>query len=207
LTTDDEPYDILLETILTKSKCIEDAYSIIYKAFENGKAYQWCNIVIATLDIIAAFEVGPKIFTTEEHEVQMVRTNHHILLSTKESLSVITQDKIESGNRIPLSEKRRKQANELISDVSKFEDVIKLLSTHSKTKGYDSICRHRLSGEKYVGETTYAYIFEVIKYSESDLYFQIHVARSNPCINPFEKIIIDFDLSKDEKKDVVQNFP
>lgn len=207
LTTDDDPYDLLLETIMRKSKSIEDAYSVVSALFESGKAYQWCNIVIATLDKVAAFEIGPESAAKDEHVEEIVRTNHHVLLSTKKSLSILTREKNEFEDIITLSEKRRKRANELIFNVSTLEDVMSLLSAHSETRGYDSICRHRLNGDRYVGETVYSYIFEVAKQNEGDLVFQMHVARSNPCNNPYERIPFDFNSSTDEKKKVVENFP
>ena len=207
LITDDEPYDILLETILRKSKCIEDAYSVVSNAYQIGEAYQWCNVVLASFDGIAAIEVGPKIFDKEEHVEKLVRTNHHILLPTKEELIAASPAERECGGKYTQSEKRRQIASQLIEEIEDLDGVKRLLSTHSETKGYDSICRHRISGDKYVGETTYGYIIEVVENEDGNMNFIMHVTRSNPCINPFEKILINFDASEDEKKRVIENFP
>ena len=207
LATSDQSYDLLLDKILRYSRSINDAYRIISDSFRNGESFQWCNIVVATLDGLSVFEVGPRIVDKEEHIKQVVRTNHHIMLPTKFNLSELNKEEKELENRILLSEKRRQQASKLIENVSTLENVIGLLSNHSETKGYDSICRHRLSGDGYVGETVYSYILEVCKQNKGDLIFRMHVARSNPCSNPFERILIDFNSSADEKKKVVEKFP
>jgi hypothetical protein len=206
LATNDQSYDLLLDKILRNSRSINDAYRTILDSFRNRESYQWCNIVVATLDRLAVFEIGPGIVDKEEHTEQVVRTNHHIMLSTKVSLSELNREK-ELENRILLSEKRRQQASKLIENVSTLENVIGLLSHHSETKGYDSICRHRLTGDRYVGETVYSYILEVGKQNKGDLVFQMHVARSNPCSNPYERILIDYNASTDERKRVVEDFP
>jgi hypothetical protein len=210
LITNDAPYDILLDRILRNSKNIQDVTSIVSNSFQFGESYQWCNIITATHEGIAAFEIGPKKFDKEEHVDKLVRTNHHILLPTKKDLLAAKPEERECGGTYALSEKRRRKTTQLIDEVSNLKDVISLLSTHSETKGYDSICRHRLAtidSDKYLGETTYGYIIEMYKNEGRDLEFSIHVAQSNPCMNPFQKIKIDFDSSREEKKIVVSSFP
>ena len=83
--------------------------------------------------------------------------------------------------------------------------MMALLSNHSPSRQFDSICRHRTQGSyelEFLGETSYSYILEVSGLETGTFDVRINVARGNPCSNSYKEVLIDFNTPAD-----MQSFP
>ena len=205
-----EAYDFLLEEILRNAKTVEKAYDIVADSLRSGKRYQWCNFVIGTLDGVGGIEIGEGVCELEKNPRMITRANHHMKLPTKDAVLKASKEEREAGGPLPTSEKRRQIAAKMLESAGSLSDMTAILSTHSEGKGFDSICRHRSAKPRenpLMGETTYGYIVEIRKVETKKLTFKMHVARGNPCSNPFKEVTVDFDLSPRDKDRVIKDFP
>ena len=180
---DAENYDILTQKIAEKCITVDDAVNVVEKAF-HSRRYSWGNIVVATRDEVAAFQVADslKVF---RHSVQTARTNHHI----------------EQGRRPMIydgavgSVERYEVARRVLEKVEDLSSVFDLLRSHEHGLNTLSICSHgRLN-------TVYGYVVRVKK---NRVVF--HVCKGNPCIGNFVALSLNFDDEKSLRK-VAQAYP
>ena len=210
LVTSDLPYDTLLEKILRQSKSVEEAFDLVRADMKSGSRYQWCNFVLASPQGLGAIEIGDGVCVLEQDYSMVTRTNHHLLLPTVEILKKASHAEREAGGPLSTSQRRRQEAARLLKDASSLMDFVQLLGTHSVSKGFDSICRHRSEGtaaNPYLGETVYSYIIEVSGLSSSDMEFRINVTPGNPCCGTYKEFVIDFDAPPEKKEQLVMRFP
>jgi hypothetical protein len=140
----------------------------------------------------------------------ITRTNHHLQLPTTDILKKASAIEREAGGPLSSSQKRRQEAAQLLKGSSSLMDIIQLMGTHSPSKGFDSICRHRSAGtlsNPYLGETVYSYIGEVSGLASGNMEFRINVTPGNPCSGTYKEFIIDFDASDEKKEQLIMRFP
>ena len=210
LVTRDSPYDTLLERILRESKTIEEAFNLVRSDLRSGSRYQWCNFVLASPQGVGAIEIGDGVCVLEQDYSMITRTNHHLLLPTAAILSKASAAEREAGGPLSSSQKRRQEAAQLLKESSSLTDVIQLMGTHTSSRGFDSICRHRSGStiaNPYLGETVYSYIGEVSGLASGDMEFRISVTPGNPCSGTYKEFIIDFDATEEKKEQLVMRFP
>jgi len=210
LATPDPPYDTLLERVLRESKTIEEAFNLVRTDMQSGARYQWCNFVLASPQGVGAIEIGDGVCVLEQDYSMIARTNHHLLLPTTNILKKASTSEREAGGPLASSQRRRQDAARLLKDASSLSDIIQLLSSHSSSRGFDSICRHRSDSNianPYLGETVYSYTLEVSGLTSSDLEFRLSVTPGNPCCGTYKEFVIDFNASAEKKEQLVMRFP
>ncbi|MGY5857956.1 MAG: carcinine hydrolase/isopenicillin-N N-acyltransferase family protein [Candidatus Thorarchaeota archaeon] len=209
LVTPYKPYDFLLERILRETKTIEDAFELVQKDLESGERYQWCNFVLASPDGVGVIEIGDGVAVLEQDKKIITRTNHHLVLPTADILRKASLAEREAGGPLNTSQLRRQESAKLLADATSMMDMTQLLSTHSESRGFDSICRHLSSNprtEPYRGETVYSYVVEASGLDDNKLEFRLNVTPGNPCIGMFKEFVIDFD-SPESKYNILTNYP
>jgi len=209
LANSDTAYDVLLERVLRKCKSIDEAAELVRSDLETGNRYQWCNFILATPEEVGAIEIGDGIMEIEKLPVMISRANHHLKLPTVEALKAASRKEREAGGPIQDSQHRRQVASKMLDTAVSIGDMIEIVCTHSESRGYNSICRHRASypNDPLLGETSYSYILEVLKTSAVKFDIRMHVARGNPCSNTFQEIEVNFALPPLERQKIVQSFP
>jgi hypothetical protein len=209
LANSETAYDLLLEKVLRECRTIEEAEELVRSDLEIGNMYQWCNFLLATLEEVGAIEIGDRIMEIERLPVMISRANHHLKLPTTEALKAASREEREAGGSIQDSQHRRQVASKMLDTAASIGDMIEILCTHSDSRGYNSICRHRESDpdDSLLGETSYSYILEVLKTNAEEFDIRIHVAKGNPCSNTFQEIEVDFTMPPSERKKIVQSFP
>lgn len=210
LATEDSPYDLLLERILRECKDIESAMTMVQQDLVSGSRYQWTNFVLADRTMVAAIEMAEGEARLETDLAMITRTNHHLLLPTVEAVKSAPPEVREAGGPLQTSQKRRQVAARILETATSKQDFIQLLSTHSESRGFDSICRHWAENtyhEPFRGATIYSYIIEVLDIGLSDLDIRVSVARGNPCSNTFFEFEIEFDAPLPERETVLNSFP
>ena len=210
LINNEVPYDLLLEQILREADDLDSAANIVQSQLDSGSRYQWCNIVIASLEEVGVIEIGDGISAVERDEVFVTRANHHLKLDTTDRIQSATSEEREAGGPLDTSQHRRQTVSKMIADAAALTDFISIVSSHSSSKGFNSICRHKdadSGGVPYLGETSYSYIIEGLDLGEGSLDLTFHVSRSNPCSNPFKSIPVEFDSNADIMKQFMESFP
>ena len=210
LVSSDPPYDTLLERILRESKTIEEAFSIVQSDMKSGSRYQWCNFVLASPDGVGAIEIGDGVCVLEQDFSMITRTNHHLLLPTAEILKKASASEREAGGPLSSSQRRRQEAAKLLKESTSLMDIVQLMGTHSASRGFDSICRHRSDTtvtNPYLGETVYSYIIEVSGLASNDFEFRFSVTPGNPCCGTYKEFVIDFNAPEEKKEQIVSRFP
>ncbi|MGY5874766.1 MAG: hypothetical protein RTU30_03375 [Candidatus Thorarchaeota archaeon] len=210
LITDDKPYDFLLEEILKTTHDIDEANSLVLKRIEEGNRYQWCNIVLSTPHEVGVLEVGEGVCSLERDSSMIVRTNHHLRLYTMDIIRTTRDEVREAAGPLHTSENRRQVAAKKLHDAASLGDMIDLLSSHSNSRGFDSICRHKPEPPNlspFQGQTVYTYIVEITGMQIDDLDFRIHVARGPPCSGTYKEVVVRFDMSPEEKVLLLKDLP
>jgi hypothetical protein len=138
-----------------------------------------------------------------------VRTNHHLQLPTTEQIKIASAEEREAAGPLHTSQARRQKASKMLESATTLADMIEILSSHSESRGFDSICRHwdSDSSNQFLGETSYSYVLEVLVQDSSSFDMRINVARKNPCSSTFREVLIDFSLSDAGKLEVSSDFP
>ncbi len=207
LINSEEAYDVLMERLLRRAKTLDEAYDIVVNSLDGGERYQWGNFVIATPDEVGAIEIGDGTYEIESGSDSIARTNHHLILSTRDALLRASPEEREAGGPLNASQSRRQIAARMLESARSTQDIIEILSTHAKGKGYDSICRHRTGArgeDPWLGETSYSYIIEV---ETKPFDFRIHVAPGNPCSTTFHEVQLDFKTTSEAKEQLIRDFP
>jgi hypothetical protein len=210
LATSSTAYDILMERILRETKSLDGAYELVKDELQSGGRYQWGNFLLANHQEVGAIEIGEGVCELERDPKMITRANHHLRLSTMEVLKKATAEEREAGGPIPMSQRRRQLASKMLEDATSLGDMMKILSSHSQTRGFDSICRHRMmtpDESPFLGETSYSYIVEVLKVGSNEFDFRIHAARGTPCSNRYDEIVVDFSSSPAQRRAIVKSFP
>ncbi len=210
LATSNEAYDILMERVLREASSLDQAYRLVNEELQSGSRYQWGNFLLATHEEVGAIEIGEGVCEMERNPLMITRANHHLRLPTMETLKKATDEEREAGGPIPTSQRRRQLASRMLEDATSLGDMMKILSSHSKTRGFDSICRHRTMApdeSPFLGETSYSYILEVLKMGLDKFDFRIHAARGNPCSSKYDETVVDFLSSPAERFAIVKGFP
>ncbi|MFX1603951.1 MAG: hypothetical protein ACFFCK_10740 [Promethearchaeota archaeon] len=210
LATSDEAYDILMERVLRKAWSLDQAHELVNEELQSGNRYQWGNFLLATHEEVGAIEIGEGVCEIERSPIMITRANHHLRLPTMEALKKATDEEREAGGPIPTSQRRRQLVSRMLEDATSLGDMMKILSSHSDTRGFDSICRHRGMdpGESpFLGETSYSYIAEVLKLGPDKFDFRIHASRGNPCSNKYDETVVDFSSSPAERFATIRGFP
>jgi hypothetical protein len=209
LITPHKPYDILLERVLREAKSIEEAFDIVQEDLENGERYQWCNFILASPNSVGAIEIGDGVAILERDPKIITRTNHHLVLPTADILRHASLAEREAGGPLSTSQQRRQKAAKILEGAKSMMDMTQLLSDHTESRGFDSICRHlslNPQAEPYRGETVYSYIAEVSSIDTNAFEFRLNVTSGNPCTGMFKEFVIDFD-SPESKFNVLNNYP
>ena len=209
LITDDGPYDPLLERVLRECKTLEEACSLVSSDLERGSRYQWCNFILANPDELGVIEIGESTTECETDSSIMLRTNHHLILPTHDIMLKASLEEREACGPLDTSQTRRRVGLEMLRTANTLTDMMALLSNHSSSRQFDSICRHRSQGSfelQYLGETSYSYILEVSGLESRDFDIRIHVARGNPCSNSYREFIVDFEASLDSRQELQSTF-
>lgn len=209
LINDDLPYDPLLEQILRDADNIGQAEEIVRESFDAGRHYQWCNIVIGSLDEVGVIEIGPEGYALERDEIYITRANHHLKMTTTEMVKHASKKAREAAGPLSDSQIRRQVASTKTKDATALQDFISIVSTHSPSKGFDSICRHlnaHAADREYLGQTAYSYIIEVQKGKAQSRDIVFYVSRGNPCSSPFRDFSVDFESIGAVKASTVADF-
>ncbi|MHA2117984.1 MAG: hypothetical protein ACW98J_03610 [Candidatus Thorarchaeota archaeon] len=209
LANSEKAYDLLLEKILRECRTIDEAEEFANIDLEDGNRYQWSNLVIATPKEVGAIEIGDGVMEVEKLPEMITRANHHLKLPTVEILKAASAEEREAGGPIQDSQHRRQVAAKMLESSVSIGDMMKIVSTHSDSRGYNSICRHRTSNpdNPFLGETSYSYILEVFETDTGEFDVRMHVARGNPCSNTFHEVKVDFMMPMADKQAIVQEFP
>ena len=208
LVTDEQSDDLLMEQVLRESKTIEDAFSKVRTELKSGTRCHWCNFVLATPAGVGVIEIGEGVAVLEQDYNMVVRSNHHLLLPTSEIIRKASAAERNAAGPLDASLSRRQLASKLLSDATTKTDISQILSTHSTSKGFDSICRHHSDNSMdnpYLGETLYSYISEVVTLGIGRFEFRISVAKGNPCSELYMEYEIDFDIPREKKDLLVQS--
>jgi len=166
-------YDILTQEIVEKCRSVDDAVDVVEKAF-LGQRYSWGNIVVATKNEVAAFQVADcvKVF---RDSIQTVRTNHHIEHGRRPILY----------NKSTGSIERYEVAKRLLEKVEDVDGVFEMLRSHEHGLSTFSICSHGRFN------TIYGY---VVHFKNDRVVF--YVCRGNPCVGKFAVVTLDFNDEK-----------
>jgi len=163
-------YDILTQEILEKCQSIDDAVNVVEDAVHVGR-YSWGNIVVATKDEVATFQVADCVNVFRD-SVQTVRTNHHIELGRRPIFYDESTGSIE----------RYDVAKSLLEKVQDIDGVFELLKSHEYGLNTSSICSHGRFN------TVYGY---VVRFKNNQAVF--HVCRGNPCVGRFIAVTLNFN--------------
>jgi hypothetical protein len=166
---------------------------------QSGKNYQWGNLILADRDSMLGLELAGNDHSIEWSERKVLRTSHHIMLDTEETLRL-------EGNSYDESVKRVERAYDLIREVKTVSDVFAMLKDHGDAQGPTSICRHP-GGSSQV-KTTMSYVIEVDHSDEfGKLKFIFHVSNGNPCESDYTAIPIIFPADDEIMNRAKQLYP
>ncbi|MFW9849073.1 MAG: hypothetical protein ACFFF4_08030 [Candidatus Thorarchaeota archaeon] len=203
-------YDILLEEILRDADTIEEAENIVRKALEAGEEYQWCNFILGSIDEVGVIELMSDEYHLERDDTYVVRANHHLKLPTAIVVNNASAEEREACGSLTTSQERRQIASKMVVQATALQDFISIVSSHSESRGFDSICRHRdalVSSREYLGETSYSYIVEMLQLDEGFSDITFHVTRGNPCSHPFKQVQVSFEESDETRFKIIEEFP
>jgi len=193
--TPDPSYHLLTEQLLMFAKDAEDGLSMTVDQLEKNKSYQWGNLVLADHDSLLVIELAGTDHSIEWSERRVLRTSHHIMLDTEETLTDYDS-----------SVKRVERGYDLIRRATALEDVFSILRDHGETMGQASLCRHSTAENDI--KTVMSYLVEVDHSTESGKpKIVFYVARGNPCQSEFTAIPIVFPADEEIMKRAFQLYP
>ncbi|MHA1634190.1 MAG: carcinine hydrolase/isopenicillin-N N-acyltransferase family protein [Candidatus Thorarchaeota archaeon] len=197
--TNDPSYHLLTEQLLMFTKDAEDSLSMTVDHLHRGRKYQWGNLILADRDSILGLELAGSDHSIEWSERRVLRTSHHIMLDTEETLR-------SEGNVYDQSVKKVEHGYELIRQVKTVDDVFTMLKDHGEIHGSTSICCHPDDVNQI--RTTMSYVIEVDNCAESGKPKIIfHVAKGNPCESEFTSIPIIFPADDEIMNRAKQLYP
>lgn len=197
--TPDPSYYMLTEQLLMFAKDAEDGLSMTVDQLQKDRKYQWGNLVLADDDSMLVIELAGSDHSIEWSERRVLRTGHHIMLDTEQTL----RDE-ESG--YDCSVKRVERGYDLIRQATSFDDILALLKDHGEAPGQESLCRHATGDANFT--TTMSYVIEVDHNTDSGKpKIVFHVAKGNPCQSEFRAIPIVFPADEEIMNRVIQLYP
>ena len=190
--TDGPSYHLLTEQILMFAKDAEDGLKLVVDHLQKGRKYQWGNLILADSDSMLVIEIAGGEHSMEWSQRKVLRTGHHIMLDTEDTLRAERAD----SDIFEASVKRVERGYDLLRQSTKIGDAFALLKDHGNSQGQDSICRHAWSeGDR---TTTMSYVIEVEHHTESGKPRVVfHVANGNPCTNDYRAIPLVFPADED----------
>lgn len=194
LGTEDPTYDILTEQILMFAKDAEDGLRMTVEQLKSGRRFQWGNLILADLDSILAIEIAGGDHSIEWSERKAIRTGHHIMLETEETLRQHVNSK--GVDNYGNSTKRVDRGYELFRGIRDVQGVFSALKDHGEGPGQSSICMHG-SGEEQMSTVT-SYVVEIDHQGENRRPKVVfHVAKGNPCTSTYTAIPLVFPADED----------
>ncbi|MBD3157239.1 MAG: hypothetical protein GF309_00495 [Candidatus Lokiarchaeota archaeon] len=187
--TVDPNYDLLAEQIVMFAKDAEDGLKMTRSYLKGGRKYQWGNLILADHDSILVIEIAGSNHSIERSERKALRTSHHVMLDTEDTLR---QSLAKSGEyTYENSVNRLYRGYELVKEVSRVDGVFDMLKDHGDNPSSESMCVHGENGE--VPETRRSYVIEVNHGKDAKRPSVLfHVAKGRPCENEFMAIPLVF---------------
>lgn len=187
--TVDPNYDLLAEQIVMFAKDAEDGLKMTRSYLKGGRKYQWGNLILADHDSILVIEIAGSNHSIERSERKALRTSHHVMLDTEDTLR---QALAKSGEyTYENSVNRLYRGYELVKGVTDTKGVFNMLKNHGENPNIESICAH--STKKEGLNTRRSYIIEVDHARDTrrpSILF--HVAKGRPCEEQFISIPLVF---------------
>jgi len=197
--TSDPSYHVLTEQLLMFAKDAEDGLSMTVDHLQSGRNYQWGNLILADHNSMLGLELAGNDHSIEWSERRVLRTSHHIMLDTEETLR-------SEGYAYDQSVKRMERGYDLIRQVKTVNDVFAMLKDHGENKGSASLCCHPDGTSE--DRTTMSYVIEVDNSTESGKPKIIfHVAKGNPCESEYTSIPIIFPADDEIMNRAKQLYP
>ncbi len=201
LSTFDQLYDLITERIVLEARTVNDAIEICEQENQGSTKYQWCNMIIATPKQLAAIELTSSDLATAQSNDYLVRTNHHLILKTNET--IMDSSPNIGHQQIKNSEIRYNTANNMLKKASEVQEVVSLLKKHHQKA---SICRHgRTAIPDLSFKTVYSYL--VIIKMEKHPRIIFNVVKGPPCIQSYTSIEMKFPSTEERQKQIRTNYP
>ena len=198
-STEDPSYHILTEQLLMFTKDAEDGLKMTVEHLQSGRNYQWGNLILADNDSMLGLELAGNDHSIEWSERRVLRTSHHIMLDTEETLR-------SNGDAYEQSVKKVERGYDLIRQVKTVDDVFAMLKDHGETQGPISLCCHPDGTSQ--AKTTMSYVIEVDYSAESGRpKIVFHVAKGNPCESEYISIPIIFPADDEIMNRAKQMYP
>jgi len=177
------------------AKDAEDGLKLVVEHLQQGRKYQYGNIILADRKNALVIEIAGGEHTMEWSQRKVLRTSHHIMLDNE---PIMREEKADDSAKMN-SEKRVDRGYELLRQASTVNDVFTLLKDHGEQKGQASLCRHPDStGDLF---TAMSYVTEVDFDTESGKpRVLFHVAKGNPCESEYKTIPLVFPADEDIMK-------
>ncbi|MFW9953951.1 MAG: carcinine hydrolase/isopenicillin-N N-acyltransferase family protein [Candidatus Thorarchaeota archaeon] len=190
--TPEPSYHLLAEQILMFAKDAEDGLGLVVEYLNQGRKYQWGNLVLADRDSMLVIELAGNEHSIEWSQRKVLRTSHHIMLDTEYALRA----EQENSEAFESSVKRVERGYELLRQVNRVEDVFSLLRDHGDTQSQSSLCRHPDStGDLH---TRMSYVVEVAYDADSGKpRIVLHVANASPCTATYRAIPLIFPADEE----------
>ncbi len=197
--TSDPSYHLLTEQLLMFTKDAEDGLSMTVDTLQTGRKYQWGNLILADNDSMLGLELAGNEHSIEWSERRVLRTSHHIMLDTEETLR-------SEGDAYDQSVQRVERGYDLIRQVKTVDDVFAMLKDHGDAPGPTSLCCH--PGGASETKTTMSYVIEVDYSPESGRpKIVFNVARGNPCETEYTAIPLIFPADDEIMNRAKQMYP
>ncbi|MBS3794778.1 MAG: hypothetical protein KGY80_07775 [Candidatus Thorarchaeota archaeon] len=187
--TVDPNYDLLAEQITMFAKDAEDGLKMTRRHLNGGRKYQWGNLILADHDSVLVIEIAGSDHSIERSERKVLRTSHHIMLDTEETLrqSLAKNGKYEYEHSV----NRLYRGYELVKGMTDVNGVFSMLKDHGENPSIESICAHNMKGEG--PDTRRSYVIEVDHARDAKRpSILFHVAKGRPCEEQFISIPLVF---------------
>lgn len=199
LSTPDEPYDLVTERIVLEAKTVDEAIAICEEESQGDTSYQWCNMVVATPEQLAAIELTSSELATARSSGHLVRTNHHhLLLNTADA---VVSDRGQQA--LENSEKRSEWTKKMLENASGAEEILTLLKSHDQGA---AICRHGQATVQDLSFTT-VYSYLVTVHVEKRPRIFLDVVKGPPCELSSTRLELAFPLTNHLQKKIHGKYP
>lgn len=200
LATSDYPYDMITKRIVLEARTIDDAIDICEQEIQRTK-YQWCNMVIATPEQLAAIELSSSGIATARTEDSIIRTNHHLLLKTNDA--VINSFQNDGEKQVKNSKFRFSYAEKILKAASGVEEIYSMLRSHHQEA---AICRHGQQNFQDLSfRTVYSYFVTVHPGKRSMIF--LDVVKEQPCKASYTQLELRFPLTSNMMKLISERYP
>jgi len=161
-----ENYDRLVQAIVENCTTIEEAVECVSDLVRR-QSYCWANMLVATPDGLAAFEVRDRRVEVERQPMIIARANHHVCLGARPN-----------DNDTSTTQFRYQSALAGLETVKNIATLFALLRSHDPDPQH-SICNHGLY------DTVYSYI---VHFNDGETTF--YVLQGHPCEGEFVRVPI-----------------